>query len=286
MRLSILLRILKILACYQYLFVSIYLRQVGSAAMVKYEVFMNPVQLACFSLMISLLSACAIQPAAPLSTVSNALPGAADAATGGNRAWHACRFKIAWPDGADPDWAIDHLLAHAVLAPVIAQQASELPWWRFHRRAARDAAGHRFSFLFYADDDTAEKIFAQVQATAVLQELLTTRIVEELRLEVPDGGRFKRVDATSDPAWSVPVQRNWPSFIMGVSALWVGLIDDFVRAAPLPESATLGEKLAQYRSAEASITALWRNEGQHAFIHHLSAIFGYEPMLIKKEIQF
>ena len=44
--------------------------------------------------------------------------------------------------------------------------------------------------------------------------------------------------------------------------------------------------LEQYRKVDEKITEKWRNEGQHALLHHLSAVFGYEPMLIKKELVF
>lgn len=36
------------------------------------------------------------------------------------------------------------------------------------------------------------------------------------------------------------------------------------------------------------LTALWQNEGRHAFLHHLNALFGYEPILIieKRPMRF
>ena len=33
-----------------------------------------------------------------------------------------------------------------------------------------------------------------------------------------------------------------------------------------------------YRQVDESVTELWRDKGRHAFLHHLNAIFGYEPL--------
>jgi hypothetical protein len=63
------------------------------------------------------------------------------------------------------------------------------------------------------------------------------------------------------------------------------LIDDFMADVPAHDD-NVYALLDRYRQAESKVSALWRNEGQHAFLHHLSAIFGYEPVLIRKEIRF
>ena len=54
--------------------------------------------------------------------------------------WWKCQFIINWPAGNEPDWAVDHLLAHAVVSPALSQYAENIPYWRFHRRAARDSS--------------------------------------------------------------------------------------------------------------------------------------------------
>ena len=46
------------------------------------------------------------------------------------------------------------------------------------------------------------------------------------------------------------------------------------------------KKLEQTYKAEKTINAMWYKEGQHAFFHHLSAVFGYEPLLIRKAVRF
>jgi hypothetical protein len=72
---------------------------------------------------------------------------------------------------------------------------------------------------------------------------------------------------------------------MGVSALWLGLIDEAMAENP-GEAGEIRALLERYRTADARITTIWNKEGQHAFLHHLNALFGYKPLLIRKEITF
>lgn len=204
----------------------------------------------------------------------------------GKHFWWAARFKIAWPPNHEPDGAVDLLLAHAVIEPVLRDYSDRLFRWRFHRRAARDKTGHQFSFLFYADVSTAADIFREVRKSDRLDDVLTARLVEEIILGDPDKPSRPQIEDVSDPRWSVALQKNWPSFIMGVSTLWLGLIDGEMGGLSTDHKMGISELLEAYRKAETNITTIWNREGQHALLHHLSAVFGYEPLLIRKEIQF
>ena len=114
--------------------------------------------------------------------------------------------------------------------------------------------------------------------------MLAEKIVERIIFDDPEKTKRHLVEDTSDPNWSLTLQRNWPSFIMGVSALWLGLIDDAMTNVAIHDDVSI--MIEQYESVETAITNIWHNEGQHALLHHLNAIFGYEPLLIKKEIRF
>jgi hypothetical protein len=72
---------------------------------------------------------------------------------------------------------------------------------------------------------------------------------------------------------------------MGVSSLWLGLINDHIHNSS-KASKSISELLEAYRKVDAKITDNWRIEGQHAFLHHMNAVFGYQPMLIKKRLSF
>ena len=56
-------------------------------------------------------------------------------------------------------------------APALAAAGGDLSLWRFHRRAALDQAGHRFSLLVYSDAQTAEALFVRVRDDAMLRWL-------------------------------------------------------------------------------------------------------------------
>lgn len=206
-------------------------------------------------------------------------------AVGENESWWICHFRIDWPAGAAPDWAVDMLLAHAVVKPVLDSFAEQLSYWRFHRRAVRDGIGHQLRFLFYTDPDTAQLVFASLQASPVLQQVRDRGLVTRIIMDDPATTVRQGIAATSDPQWSPTLQRHWPAYIMGVSLLWLGLIDDAVAAQPSDPQAE-EDPMTVYRAAEKQVAALWFKEGQHAFMHHLSAVFGYRELLIVKPMRF
>ncbi len=199
--------------------------------------------------------------------------------------WWVVRYRIHWPEGESPDWAIDLLLAHAVVKPSLEIYSQRLPYWRFHRRAARDASGHQFSFLFYTDPPTARAIYASLEANPVLGKLKAQGLITQIVKDDPDRPERPNIEDTSDPKWSPTLQRHWPAYIMGVSQLWLGLIDDAVADLPV-ESYAGYDPLVIYRAADKRVSQIWFKEGQHAFLHHLSAVFGYRELLIVKPLRF
>jgi len=212
-------------------------------------------------------------------------PGFPSPTVDGNESWWVYRFRIDWPEGVPADMAVDLLLAHAVVKPSLELFAPRLSYWRFHRRATRDAAGHQFSFLFYTDPATAGALYAALDASPVLAQAQSQGLVLRIIKDDPQNPVRKGIADTSDPHWSPMLQRQWPSYIMGVSLLWLGLIDEAVAELP-PGQRKDDDLLSVYRAADEQITQLWYKEGQHAFLHHLSAVFGYNEMLIVKPMRF
>ncbi|MEE4377968.1 MAG: hypothetical protein V2J55_10740 [Candidatus Competibacteraceae bacterium] len=192
-------------------------------------------------------------------------------------AWWRVQFRIHWPQDEAPDWAMDVLLAHRVVAPVLSQYRDSIELWRFHRRAARDGAGRQFSFIFYAKPRTAERIYTALQADPLLQQLQAVKVV----YTPPHKNKEPYIESTSDPNWSAVIQKSWPYFIMGVSEMWLDLIDQIVKENLSESELTLEELEQYYAEVNEAVAALWRTEGQHAFLHHLNAVFGYQPLLIR-----
>ena len=198
--------------------------------------------------------------------------------------WWAYRFKVNWPPESQANNAVDLLLAHSVVKPVLEKYANQLARWRFHRRHARDDAGHQFSFIFYSNRDTAINVIEEINGNIILNQALADNIVIKTIIDDPNKPVRPEIEGLSDPSWSVAMQKNWPSYIMGVSALWLGLIDDAM--SDTHEYRDNDMLLEQYKTADTKITSIWKEEGQHALLHHLNAIFGYEALLIRKETRF
>lgn len=193
--------------------------------------------------------------------------------------WRAC-FRMPFDEHNEPRWNLDLLLAEHLAAPALRRHAAQIPLWRFHRRAAKDALGHQFSLLFYSDRATAERLFAELQQDPLVPALIDRHYLSRLIAPCGDPQPRPQLEATSDPAWDIRLQRTWPHFIMGVSAQWLALIEEVGAQFP-EESAAPDALLARYGRIQEEIDAIWREDGQHAYLHHLNALFGYQPLLIR-----
>ena len=191
--------------------------------------------------------------------------------------WWYVRFRLHWPGGEDTLWYPDLLLADRVLRPILEKEREAIVLWRFHRRAARDEAGRRFSFIFRATPATAERVNARIAGNPWIARLHRRGILE--RVDFDDPGRPTRlhIGDTSDPAWSTEMQVAWPHFIMGVSQLWLELIRELEKQGKWPV-----KPLARYAAIENAMNEHWHSEGGHALLHHLSAIFGYRELLVTR----
>lgn len=207
--------------------------------------------------------------------------------------WWAYRYRIAWPEEDErPDYAVDLLLAHALVRPVLLKNSEKLLWWRFHRRASRQPPGHQFSFLFYSDRETATDVIKMLDDSSLLGRLRENGMVQETVSSDTYKRQNSAIEAYSDRAWSPVIQRTWPSYIMGVSAYWLALIDELMieqadsQDATVKDTVKLSNMLEDYRRIDEEITLLWKKEGQHVLLHHLSAVFGYKPMTLRKDVVY
>jgi hypothetical protein len=198
--------------------------------------------------------------------------------------WWFARFKIDWPPDTEPQWFVDTLIAAELIAPVIEQNRDRIALWRFHRRAVPDTSGHQFSFIFYSTPQSAAQILGTIEADPLGHEMRASGIVRAINCDrIETEIRKPNIEDTSDPHWSPLLQRSWPYFIMGVSELWLTLLTQVSEAESAGSQArTLEENLALHRRVDAGVQTLWRLEGGHAFLHHLNAIFQYEPLMVDR----
>lgn len=198
---------------------------------------------------------------------------------GSQNRWWSVRILWQWPTDSPPAWHLDLLAAHQIVLPLINTYEEDLTLWRIHRRAARDEAGHRFSLIFFSSAQTARAIYADVYADPLLGDLVAAGMVRQVQNESATSGRQLEIADTSDPNWSPAVQACWPLYIHGVSRMWLNLVSLTANSMLADaDPGTIAETAELYRQVDAEITAVWQKEGQHAFLHHLNAIFEYQPI--------
>ena len=195
--------------------------------------------------------------------------------------WWVAGYHLKWPEKVGPSWHLDMWIAHQVMAPLLARYQADIPLWRFHRRAARDQAGHLFRFRFYASQQTARAVYQTLQADEQLLNLQRGGWIVNVLYDDLHQPHRPNIEDTSDRNWPLPIQQSWPYFMMGTSQMWLDLID---RVAQQVVDQSAGQPFktldAFYKAVDQAITGLWQKEGNHAFLHHLNGIFGYKPLVV------
>lgn len=195
--------------------------------------------------------------------------------------WWYVRFGILWPENAEPAWNVDMMLADRVVGPVLERHRHHISLWRFHRRAARDGAGHQFSFIFYSSPERARDVMEDIKTSQTLKDMKKQGVIVRESYDPTSAVAKPKMEDTSDAKWSPPVQRAWPYFIMGVSEMWLRLIQQAREQIQGDRpSQPLTDMLNTYRQVNTRVVETWRDEGRHAFLHHLNALFGYEPLVV------
>lgn len=194
--------------------------------------------------------------------------------------WWYVRFKMIWSgEREELDFSDNLIIAHQILSPIISEHHKNIRLWRFHRRAVKDDAGHRFSFIFYASPASAKKIFHQIENHPLSKQLLNENIVEQISLDPSHTNDRVRIRDTSDKTWPETIQKSWPYFIMGVSILWLDILNQ--EAEQMDTHLDIHAQLLEYQKVNERINAQWASYGKHAFFHHINAIFGYEPLEVR-----
>jgi len=234
----------------------------------------------------ALAAAFVILAMAGCASTGGVKPGVAEAKARMNTdyGWWYASFRINWPQDEDPALYTDLLIAHKIISPVLDRYGKDILLWRFHRRAARDEAGHRFSFIFFSTPATARKIYRAIDSSTVFTQLQVQGVI--LRVVMDDTSTIARpgLEGTSDRNWSVSLQKAWPYFIMGVSQTWLDLISQYAEDGGGRPLSTV-EMLAFYREISQKVETTWQKEGGHAFLHHLNALFGYGPVNLSDKTQ-
>ena len=234
--------------------------------------------------MSAILSGCATVAPIKRSDLSSSITDQQPTQPPDGIGWWQAHFRIKFDEGTEPLWHVDLLLAHGVIAPVLKEFEDDIDLWRFHRRAVHDQGGHQFSLLIFSSPETADNVFNAIKASPLLQKMKYAGIVENEIYDDTSEIRKPDIEDTSDANWSLTTQKTWPYYIMGVSRMWLAMIEEMVRQNPMPDNFTSTDQLEDYyRGISESINKIWHEEGNHAFLHHLRALFGYEPVVIYEQ---
>ena len=189
--------------------------------------------------------------------------------------WRALRIQLEWKRGTEADGTAHLLLADQVVRPVLESKSGEVLLWRVHRRAKRDESGNQFSVLLFGEPNRVAHILKRIQEHPLVQRMQRQGLIVGIREEL---GRSGELSAMSDPSWPKELQLAWPSFAMGASQVWLELLNQHTGDSRPSQAEELEELLRYYEGVEDKLTENWREFGKHAFLHHLSAIFGYEKL--------
>ena len=193
--------------------------------------------------------------------------------------WHV-RFHMNWPADTEPVWHMDLYLAHQVILPLLKEKKKDISLWRFHRRSKRDGEGRRFTFWFYATPATAQEIFDLIRLDPIVIKCMSAGIIDEVKYDSPAQISRPNIEDTSDKSWPDSIQKTWPYYIDGVSQMWLNLVAAVADQKLKDNRPTTIEETKQfYSQVNKDITGLWQKRGRHAFLHHLNAVFGYEPLI-------
>ena len=195
--------------------------------------------------------------------------------------WHQICFRMPMNEEGEPNFSTDLFLAHQVVQPELEQHASEIALWRFHRRAANDQTGHQFGFFYFTYDSVAKQITQAIQESDRLEALRGLGREVGIVVDCWSKAGMESIEGLSDKNWNNATQKAWPYFAMGMSASWLSLIDQLSG-----EQEHSDNLIAHYEVVESAVIEIWQLQGQHAYIHHLNAIFGYEPVFIRQWMRF
>lgn len=181
---------------------------------------------------------------------------------------HWIQYKFRFNDDPDsPDMWMDLFLIDTAFREVIEKHKPEL--WRFHRRSAKDSVGHQLSLLVYTESINTVNIYDKL----VLSSEIMGDHIKSISIETMQPG----IENTSDTNWSEPLQKSWPYFACGSCQMIMGLMDHI----PKYKKPSIDSVFEIYEPIQDEMKDFYTNNAGHAFIHHLSALFGYAPIKLQ-----
>ncbi len=190
--------------------------------------------------------------------------------------WHFINFKIKWNKKFPINFFIDLLIIDLLISPTIEKFKPKLILWRLHRSATE--GGHILRFIFYTTPEVSKNILENIEANK-LYAFIKENYLEDL---IKQEGSQK-IEGAGDGNWPQEINKSWPYYIMGVSNMFIKLVEEVKEGiTDQPKENNKEELEIYYKEVEKKIDEIWLNHGCHAFIHHLSAIIGYKPVILQR----
>jgi len=182
------------------------------------------------------------------------------------------QFKYQFSDKPDdPQWWMDLFLIDTVIRDVIEKHKPEL--WRFHRRSGNDSVGHQLSLLVYIDKKVVPHIEYMFRNHSSIKMLTENNRIKSVSIEEMEPG----IEKTSDANWPVKLQKSWPYFACGICEMFLELMVDI----PKFKKPKIEHTYEEYDFLNNDMKDFYSDNAAHAFIHHLSALFGYAPIKLR-----
>ena len=188
--------------------------------------------------------------------------------------WYSFNFNISWDAQERPKTWVDIFIIDTIVREVILQKKSEILLWRIHRRWARDVHGHELTFDCFTNEEAAsevEKTIRDSHAFEVLHE--RGGLVNGLKV-IP--GETDTRGLTYKENWPESLKKAWPYYINGCCEMFLHLIDALRGGNNVP--ADISEAEQYYTRVNNELVQIWQHYGSDSFFHHVSGIFGYEPL--------
>ena len=67
---------------------------------------------------------------------------------------------------------------------------------------------------------------------------------------------------------------------MGVSQTWLSLVELLYEKLQINKEANFEDQLEGFKQVSADIDLIWKHNGNHAFLHHLNALFAYQELYV------
>lgn len=172
---------------------------------------------------------------------------------------------------------IDFSIIRYVVYDIINKYNKDILHWRFHRRFNEDKAGHIFKLFVFTDKSIGQQVKTDIDTNLLSKLLLTHRILKSIdwKEENKSDGLNDKVEGILDAQkWTIEIKKSWIHFAEGVSKLmmdWILLYD----APKIDSNTNFTEIDKRYKTIQDDFEGKILKDGQHAFIHHLDAFFGY-----------